>query len=142
MLEAQKLEGLRPSQSVPQTGHACESPKEYAPSFLLGQLQPEFREPLPHFLLEVVHILSALEIHHESSRPGELHPQALTDSGLERLRSSGSYRPVAARRTKGQWAKSRGSLEAVLLTQCSALCRCRFKRLYFAIAQYAKHWSR
>ena len=39
---------------------------------------------------------------HESSRPGELHPQALTDSGLERLRSSGSYRPVAARRSNGQ----------------------------------------
>ena len=38
----------------------------------------------------------------ESSRPGELHPQALTDSGLERLRSSGSYRPVAARRNNGQ----------------------------------------
>ncbi len=38
----------------------------------------------------------------ESSRPGELHPQALTDSGLERLRSSGSYRPVAARRSNGQ----------------------------------------
>src|SRR5450759_856552 len=65
MLEAQKLEGLRPSQSVPQTGHACESPKEYAPSFLLGQLQTEFRKPLPHFLLEVVHIVSELETHHE-----------------------------------------------------------------------------
>jgi len=37
-----------------------------------------------------------------SSRPGELHPQALTDSGLERLRSSGSYRPIAARRNNGQ----------------------------------------
>jgi PAS domain-containing protein len=78
----------------------------------------------------------------ESSRPGELHPQALTDSGLERLRSSGSYRPVAAWRNSGQWAKSRGSLEAVLRTQCSALCRCRLKRLYFAIAQCAKHRSR
>jgi hypothetical protein len=50
---------------VPQTGHACESPKEYAPSFLLGQLQSEFREPLPHFLLELVHIPSELETHHE-----------------------------------------------------------------------------
>jgi hypothetical protein len=65
MFEAQKLEGLRPSQSVPQTGHACESPKEYAPSLFLGQLQTEFREPLPHFLLEMVHILSELETHHE-----------------------------------------------------------------------------
>jgi hypothetical protein len=40
--------------------------------------------------------------YHQSSRPGELHPQALTDSGLERLRSSGSYRSVAARRNNGQ----------------------------------------
>lgn len=65
MLETQKLEGLRSPQSVPQTCHACESPKEYAPSLLLGQLQSEFREPLPHFLLEVVRILSELETHHE-----------------------------------------------------------------------------
>jgi hypothetical protein len=65
MLEAQKLEGFRSPQSVPQTGHACESPKEYAPSFLLGQLQSEFREPLPHFLLELGRILSELETHHE-----------------------------------------------------------------------------
>jgi hypothetical protein len=65
MLEAQKLEGFGPSQSVPQTGYACESPKEYAPSLFLGQLQPEFREPFPHFLLEVVHVLPELEGHHK-----------------------------------------------------------------------------
>jgi hypothetical protein len=65
MLEAQKLEGLRPSQSVPQTGHACESSKEYAPSLLLGQFQSEFREPLLHSLLELVCILPELETHHK-----------------------------------------------------------------------------
>ena len=65
MFEAQKLEGFWPPQSVPQACHACESPKEYAPSFLLGQLQTEFREPLPHLLLEVIRILSELETHHE-----------------------------------------------------------------------------
>jgi hypothetical protein len=65
MLEAQKLEGLRPSQSVSQTSHTCESPKEYAPSFLLGQFQPEFREPFPHPLLELVRVLSELEAHHK-----------------------------------------------------------------------------
>ena len=32
MLEAQKLEGLRPPQSVSQTSYGCEAPKEYAPS--------------------------------------------------------------------------------------------------------------
>jgi hypothetical protein len=47
MLETQKLEGLRSSQSVPQTSYLCESPKEYAPSLFLGQLQPEFRKPFP-----------------------------------------------------------------------------------------------
>src|ERR1700756_4384562 len=65
MFEAQKFERLRSSQSVPQTCHACKSPKEYAPSFLLGQLQTEFRKPLPHFLLEMVHILSELEAPHK-----------------------------------------------------------------------------
>ena len=56
MLEAQKLEGFRPPQSVPQACHACEPSKEDAPSLFLGQLQTEFREPLPHFLLEVVRV--------------------------------------------------------------------------------------
>jgi hypothetical protein len=65
MFEAQKVERLRPSQSVSQICHRCESPKEYAPSLLLGQLQTEFREPFPHLLLEMVHILSELETHHE-----------------------------------------------------------------------------
>src|ERR1051326_1665138 len=41
MLEAQKLKGFRPSQSVPQTCHAREPPKEDAPSLFLGQLQTE-----------------------------------------------------------------------------------------------------
>jgi hypothetical protein len=65
MLEAKKLESFRPPQSVPQTSHACESPKEYAPSFLLGQLQPEFRKPFPHLLLELVRVLPELESHHK-----------------------------------------------------------------------------
>src|SRR5215472_1573060 len=65
MFEAQKLEGLRSPQSVPPTCYVCESPKEYAPSLFLGQLQTEFREPLPHLLLEMVHVLSILETHHE-----------------------------------------------------------------------------
>src|ERR1700756_2285531 len=65
MFEAQKLERLRSSQSVPQTCHACKSSKEYAPSLFLGQLQPEFREPLSHLLLKLVHVLAELETHHE-----------------------------------------------------------------------------
>jgi Mg2+ and Co2+ transporter CorA len=65
MFEAQKLEGLRPSQSMSQTCHSCESSKEYVPSLFFGQLQSEIREPLPHLLLELVHILSELETHDE-----------------------------------------------------------------------------
>ena len=65
VFEAQKLEGLRSSPPVPQSGYGCESSKEYAPSFLLGQLQSEFREPFPHSLLEMVRIMSELETHHE-----------------------------------------------------------------------------
>jgi hypothetical protein len=48
-----------------QACHTCETSKEYAPSLLFGQLQTEFREPFPHLLLELVHILSELEAHHE-----------------------------------------------------------------------------
>ena len=65
MFEAQKFERLRPSQSVSLTCHACKSPKEYAPSLFLGQLQTEFREPLLHLLLEMVNVLPILETHHE-----------------------------------------------------------------------------
>src|SRR6516164_10010566 len=65
MFEAQKFEGLRSPQSMPLTREVCESPKEYAPRLFLGQLQSEFREPLPHLRLEMVHVLSVLETHHE-----------------------------------------------------------------------------
>jgi hypothetical protein len=47
----------------------------YAPSFLLGQRQTEFRKPLPHLLSEVVRILSELETHHEII--GETQPICL-----------------------------------------------------------------
>src|SRR5215467_10628704 len=51
MFEPQKLESPWSSKSMSQTCHGCESPKEYAPSLLLGQLQSELREPLPYLLL-------------------------------------------------------------------------------------------
>src|SRR5215471_105301 len=65
MFEAQEFERFWSPESVSQTRHGCESSKEYAPSLFLGQLQTEFREPLPHLLLEMVHVLSKLETHHE-----------------------------------------------------------------------------
>jgi hypothetical protein len=78
------------------------SPEAHDPRLFFCELQFEFSESILQVLLELFGIALVLEIRHESSRPGELHPQALTDSGLERLRSSGSYRPVAARRSNGQ----------------------------------------
>ena len=65
MLEAQKLECLRSSLSVPLPRDGREAPEEDAPSLFLGQLQPKFREPLLHFRLEAVHVLSELESRHE-----------------------------------------------------------------------------
>jgi hypothetical protein len=69
-------------------------------------------------------------------------PPGAHRSGRERLRSSGSYRPVVAWCNNGQWAKSRGSPDTTWRTQFSALRRCRHRRLYFAIAQRARRWSR
>jgi hypothetical protein len=66
------------------------------------KFQAELRQSFLKLFKEPYCFGSMLEAHHKSSRPGELHPQALTDSGLERLRSSGSYRPVATRRNRGQ----------------------------------------
>jgi len=66
------------------------------PRLFRVQLQLELLHTLRQFRPEPFGIVLELESNHESSRPGELHPQALTDSGLARLRSSGSYRPVAA----------------------------------------------
>ena len=54
MFEAQKLESLRPSLSVSLSRDCREAPEEYAPSLLLGQLQPKGSEPLLHLRLESV----------------------------------------------------------------------------------------
>ena len=78
------------------------SPKFHQPRLLRVKRQPIAGEPLGQYTLHLFRVLSVLEAQYGSSRPGELQPQALTDSGLERLRSSGSYRPVAARRNNGQ----------------------------------------
>jgi len=65
MFEAQKLESLRPSLPVPQPRDGREATEEYAPSLVLGQLQPKVRKPLPHFHLKAVYVLSELESRHE-----------------------------------------------------------------------------
>jgi hypothetical protein len=102
MLEAEEIKGLRLAQTEPlSVGRRMASELE-EPRLLRVQFQLELLHSFLQFFPELFGIVLELESNHESSRPGELHPQALTDSGLERLRSSGSYRPVAARRSNGQ----------------------------------------
>jgi hypothetical protein len=65
MFESQKLESLWSSLPVSLPCDGREAPEKYMPSLLLGQLQPKFRKPLPHFCVEAVHVLAVLESHHE-----------------------------------------------------------------------------
>jgi hypothetical protein len=65
MFESQKLESLWSSLPVSLPCDGREAPKEYAPSLFLGQLQPELRETLAHFLLKALHVVPELETHHE-----------------------------------------------------------------------------
>jgi hypothetical protein len=65
MFEAKKLESFWSPISVAQTRNACKAPKENASCFLLSQFQPEFREPLPHFRLELVRVFPELKTHHK-----------------------------------------------------------------------------
>ena len=74
--------------------------------------------------------------------PGGISPPGAHGTGHERLRSSGSYRPAAARCNKRQWAKSPGSQAAMARIRCSERRRCRRKRLYFPSAQRANRRSR
>ena len=84
--------------------------------------------------------LCAVVAHVES--PGGISPPGAHGTGHERLRSSGSYRPAAARCNKRQWAKSPGSQAAMARIRCSERRRCRRKRLYFPSAQRANRRSR
>ena len=102
MREAKEIERFRLPFSAPLSVSSRARSEFQKPRLVGMQLKLELPKPLGKFRPKPLRIRFALESNHESSRPGELHPQALTDSGLERLRSSGSYRPVAARRSNGQ----------------------------------------
>jgi hypothetical protein len=72
-------------------------PPELDPARLVWvKFQPEPPQPFPKCLQKSFRVGPLLKSEHTSSRPGGFHPQALTESGRERLRSSGSYRPVGA----------------------------------------------
>ena len=94
---SKKIELLIGVSSLPPVILAIDDPR-----FLRMEFQPTVRQPLRNCRPHPLSLLLASAVHDGSSSPGELHPQALTDSGLERLRSSGSYRPVAARCSNGQ----------------------------------------
>ena len=100
--KAEEVERLRLPFSAPLPVLDCIRSKLQQPRLDGMQFKIELAHSLREFVPKLLSISFGLEPNHESSRPGELHPQALTDSGLERLRSSGSYRPVAALRSNGQ----------------------------------------
>jgi hypothetical protein len=96
MRKSEKVERLRLSFTTPLPLVDRMRTELQQSRFLGMQLQVELLHALREFRPKLIGIRLAVKSNHESSRPGELHPQALTDSGRERLRSSGSYRPVDA----------------------------------------------
>jgi hypothetical protein len=102
MSKTKKVERSRLSKTTAFSIFSRKAAEFNQPGLIRMQRKRELFQPLPHIFQEPFRVSFVLKAHDKSSRPGELHPQALTDSGLERLRSSGSYRPVAARRSNGQ----------------------------------------
>src|ERR1039457_42871 len=105
------------------------------------QRQRKLREPQAHVLQKPRGLSLMLKSQNTSSRPGELHPQALTEPDVNvSAHPALTVQPLPA--NINQWAKSLGSRKETFRTQCSACRLCRLRRLYFAMAQRARHRSR
>src|SRR6266446_1620242 len=78
MREAQKREGFRLSLSPLLSALSGEPPKLDQPRLLRVQFQAELRQALPEFFQKSLRLCSALEAHHQVSRPGESHPEPLS----------------------------------------------------------------
>ena len=82
MGEAQEVERRRFSLSSQLSISGSITPELDQPGLLRMEFQSELRQPLPELFKESPGISFQLEAKHKSSRPGELHPQALTDPDL------------------------------------------------------------
>jgi hypothetical protein len=85
------------------------------PSLFRVKFQTELCQPIPELIQEPDGLRSMLKTQHESSRPGELHPQALTDPDL-----SVSAHPALTVQPRpasiGQCANKVGSRDTTLVT--------------------------
>src|ERR1039458_8602282 len=105
------------------------------------QTQSVFRESLLEHREHFLRILFVLETEQKSSRPGEFHPQALTDPDMNVSAHPALIvqPPLDAAIASEQRARDRARQPC---DQCPARRGRRFKRLYFAMAQHARRRSR
>src|SRR5688572_7467006 len=77
--EPQKLERLRLSLPSTFSSFGSKTPELQHPGLFRMQLQLEERKAFSQSFPHCARVLLALKAHHESSSPGELHPQALRE---------------------------------------------------------------
>src|SRR5262245_58452613 len=83
MGETQEGEGFRLALTTPLPIRGGEPPELDQPRLVGVQAQAEFPEAFPQFTQELFGLAAVLKPDEESSSPGELHPQALTEPDVE-----------------------------------------------------------
>src|SRR5215469_17780114 len=132
--ETQKAEGLRVPYSTPLPVLSGKAPEFNQARFLRMQLQPEFRQPFPQLLQELLRVLLVLKPQHGVARPRGSHPEPLSEPYVNLAAHTAPT--MEPRRTKifrfngkiltmatpiCQCAHSFGSRLEILATQCVAL---------------------
>src|SRR6266542_6724440 len=128
--ETQERERLRLSLAPLLPVGLRESTKLDPSRLLRMNLQPELGQPLLKLFQKPLRVRPLLESHHEVSRPGESHPEPLSEPYLNL--SAHTAPAMEPRRTPScLCAHNFGSRLEIRATQCVALRRCPRSFLYF-----------
>jgi hypothetical protein len=118
--ETQKVKGFRLPFPIPLSIFDGKSPELYQARLFRMQFQPELSQPFPQLLQESLRYFPVLEPDDEVSRPGESHPEPLSEPYLNL--SAHTAPAMEPRRTPiCQCAHNFGSRLEIRATQCVAL---------------------
>src|SRR5258708_22442130 len=136
MREAQERKGLWLSLAAPLPVLFGEPPELDQSRLLRMQFRAELRQTFSKLLEETLGFRPAFEAHHKVSRPGESHPEPLSEPYLNL--SAHTAPAMEPRRTPiCQCAHNFGSRLEMRATQCVARRKCLRSFLYFRSAQRA-----
>ena len=118
--ETQKVKGFGLPFPIPLSIFDGKSPELYQARLFRMQFQPELSQPFPQLLQESLRYFPVLEPDDEVSRPGESHPEPLSEPYLNL--SAHTAPAMEPRRTPiCQCAHNFGSRLEIRATQCVAL---------------------